>query len=304
MGSGPSGLRAWSRRHAYSLLSSLGAMLRAPLATAMTVAVLAIALSLPLGLYTTLENLRDLSRGWERLDSISVFLELEQDDQQADRLASRLSNWPEVLAVDPISPQQGLDELAGAAGLSRLELEDNPLPWVLEVSPVAGSEVAELADRIEAEDGVDAVLVDLQWLERLDAMVAVLARLVEVLAVLFGLAVLFVIANTIRAEIQTRHEEIEVLTVVGATPGFVRRPFLYSGLWMGLAGGLVAWLLVTAALVLLSGPAGQLAAAYATTLQLSAPPPALVAALIAGAGMLGIAGAWIAVGRHLRRLNP
>lgn len=303
---GASGLRAWSRRHAYSLLSSIGNLVRQPLASAMTVIVLAIALSLPLALHTGLDNLRAVSAGWERLDSVSAFLHQQLDQAAAGEVASRISIWEEVLTVDPISPEQGLRELAGASGLDAavFTLADNPLPWVLEVTPVTGADVAALAARIEQLEPVESVLVDLVWLERLDATLAVLAMLVNLLALLFALAVLFVIGNNIRAEIQSRHEEIEVMALVGATPAYIRRPFLYGGFWMGLLGGLVAWLLVAAGLALLAGPLADLAAAYGTVFELRPPETAIVAGLIVGSGALGIAGAWLAVTRHLRRINP
>ena len=308
------GLRAWLRRHAYSFFSSIGALLRQPLISLMTVSVLAIALCLPLGLYTALDNLREISRNWERLDSISVFLDQSQGEEQARRLASRLATWPDVLSADPISPAAGMHELAGQTGLNATDIAPdwvdelsenaNPLPWTLEVSPMVDVDVAALAEQIRALEGVDLVIVDLAWLQRLDALLAVFARLVELLAVLFSAAVLFVIANNIRADIQSRHEEIEVMALVGATPAYVRRPFLYSGLWMGLLGALLAWLLLLAGLELLEGPMQTLALTYGSPAQLVAPPMVPVIAMVIGSGLLGIFGAALAVSRQLARIRP
>ena len=308
------GFRAWSRRHAYSFFSSIGALLRQPLVSLMTISVLAIALSLPLGLYTALENVREISRNWERLDSISVFLQMEQGEDQARRLASMLSTWPDVLSADPVSPAAGMNELAGQTGLDadsiapdwvdELSAEANPLPWTLEVSPLAEVDIPALADQIRALDGVDLVIVDMAWLQRLDALIGVFARLVELLAVLFGAAVLFVIANNIRADIQSRHEEIEVMALVGATPAYVRRPFLYSGLWMGLLGALLAWLLLLGGLELLQGPVQTLAQTYGSPAELAAPPIWLIVAMVIGSGLLGIVGAALAVSRQLAKIRP
>ncbi len=297
-------LRAWIRRHGYSLMSSVGDLVRAPVASAMTISVLAIALSLPLGLHTALTNLEHLSRGLERLDSISVFLRLEADETQARRVASGISAWSGVVAVDPVSPAQGMRELATATGLEGLESDQVPLPWLLEVAVGVDVATAELAERLLALEEVDTVVVDLEWLRRLEAILAVLSRLVVMLAVLFGLSILFVISNNIRSEIERRREEIEVMALVGATPGYIRRPFLYAGLWMGLGGAMLGWLLVQGGLLTLAGPVRDLAGSYAADLALIGPSPRLVIVMLALSSFLGIAGAWIAVSRQLARINP
>lgn len=297
-------LRAWARRHAYGLLSSVGSLVRNPLTSALTIAVLAIALMLPLGLNTALVNLQNVHDSLDRLDSISVFLALEVDEQGARRIASRLSGWRNILAVDPRSPAAGMRELSGATGMGDIDVGDVPLPWVLEVAPGQGVDAGELAERLGRVEHVDMVVVDLEWVRRLDAILGVFARLVQVLAVLFALSVLFVISNNIRTEIERRREEIEILALVGATPGYVRRPFLYSGLWMGAGGALLAWLSVHGGLMLLRGPVSELAATYGQSAELVAPSGAMLAAMLAGSAGLGIIGAWIAVSRQLARINP
>jgi cell division transport system permease protein len=302
----PGGIRAWARRHAYSLLSSLGALVRHPLASLMTVVVLAITLSLPTGLYTTLDNAQRISSGWERLDTLSVFLDVEADEREAMQMASLLSTWPGIVAVDPISPETGLSELTGRLALDDVsgQLERNPLPWVLEVTPAAAQDPEVLSARLLAADGVDQVVVDLQWLERLEAMLSLLERMAVLLGVLFAVAVAFVIGNTIRMDIHNRREEIRVLALVGATDGFVRRPFLYTGFWYGLAGGLTAWLLVQLALWVMTGPVQRLSGTYSSDFSLAAPPASVVALLVLGSGVLGVLGAWLTVGRHLRGIHP
>jgi len=297
-------LRAWARRHGYSLLSSVGTLIRNPITSALTISVLAIALTLPLGLNTALVNLEAVHDNLDRLDSISVFLDVDVDEGGARRAGSRLSNWRNILAVDPVSPDAGMRELAGASGLDRFDVGDVPLPWVLEVTPNSSVDIAELAQRLRRAQQVDMVIVDLDWVRRLDAILGVFSRLVVLLAVLFAASVLFVISNNIRTEIQRRREEIEILALVGATPGYIRRPFLYSGLWMGLGGALLAWLAVHAGLWMLTGPVESLAATYGASAELVAPPLEMLAGMLAGSGALGIFGAWIAVSRQLARINP
>jgi cell division transport system permease protein len=296
--------RAWLRRHGYGLVSSIGTLVRNPLTSALTIVVLAIALALPLGLYTTLVNLDQLHREFDRLDTVSVFLELETDERGARRTASGFSTWPDIIAVDPISPDEGMQEMSGALPSDDFGFDDAPLPWVLEVAPRPGADIADLAGKLQRADGVDLVTVDLEWVRRFDAIVGLLSRLVQVLAVLFALAVLFVISNNIRTEIQRRNEEIEVLALVGATPSYIRRPFLYSGLWMGLLGAVAAWAIVHGGLWLLQGPVAELAASYGTPLDLASPPLAALALMLGVTGVLGVVGAWIAVTRQLALINP
>lgn len=297
-------LRAWARRHAYSFLSSVGTLVRNPITSALTIVVLAIALTLPLGLDTALVNLEAAHDNLDRLDSISVFLELDADADGARRVASQLSSWRNILAVDPVSPEAGMRELAGASGLDRFDVGDVPLPWVLEVTPNSTVDIAELAERLRRAERVDMVVVDMDWVRRLDAILGVFSRLVILLAALFAASVLFVISNNIRTEIQRRREEIEILALVGATPGYIRRPFLYSGLWMGLGGALLAWLAVHAGLWMLRGPVETLAATYGTSAEMVAPSAQMLGLMLAGSGALGVVGAWIAVSRQLARINP
>src|SRR5690625_267416 len=302
----PAWLRSCARRHAYRFLSSLGSISRQPLASFMTIAMLAITLSLPAGLYVTLDNIGRAGHGWERLDSISIFMDESQGREKAIQLASLVSTWPTVSAVDLISPEKGMAELAGRLQLDDVagEIASNPLPWVLEVTLAAGEDVRLVATRLEDVEGVDQVIVDLQWLDRLQAIVALLRKMAALLAVLFALAVMFVIGNTVRMEINNRHQEIRVLALIGATDGFVRRPFLYSGLWYGLAGGVLAWLLTELGLLLLAGPVERLSASYAGTFALSSLPGAVVALLAGSSGLLGIIGAWLVVERHLKSIHP
>ncbi|HLS06110.1 MAG TPA: permease-like cell division protein FtsX [Wenzhouxiangella sp.] len=302
----PAWLRSWARRHAYSFLSSLGSIARQPLASFMTIAMLAITLSLPAGLYVALDNIGRAAHGWERLDTVSVFLDRGLGRGEAVQLASLVSTWPAVSAVDPVSPDEGMAELAGRLQLDDLarELNSNPLPWVLEVALATGENAQLVAARLEDAEGVDQVIVDLQWLDRLQAIVDLLRKMAALLAALFALAVMFVIGNTVRMEINSRHQEIRVLALIGATDGFVRRPFLYTGLWYGLAGGALAWLLTELGLLLLAGPVERLSASYAGAFALSSLPAGVVALLAGGSGLLGIIGAWLVVERHLKSIHP
>lgn len=307
-------LRGWIRQHAYSLMYSIGNLFRHPMATLMTSAVLGLALCLPLLLWAVMGNLEGL-RKLDTLESITVFVagHEETDNGDAmplhvDALISELSGWAEIARVDTISPHQGLGELQATGGFgSALELlEANPLPWVLQVIPAASDQTGleGLLQRLEQHPGVESAQADWRWLQRLQGILQLARNGLQLLAVLFGVGVILVISNTIRLDIQNRQDEIDVLALAGATNGFIRRPFLYTGFWYGALGGVVAVLILLLAALWVGDDLARLADAYNQEADLWLPPPAMLGLLILGCGVLGQAGAYIAVNRRLRGLNP
>lgn len=312
-------LRAWSRRHGFSLMSSLGTLWRHPLGSLLTMAVIGIALALPLLLYLAVQGVSGFQPLRGDLGAITVFLKSEVDDVAAQRLAANLSNRPDVASVAVISPDEALAEFRDASGFGEAldGLPDNPLPWVIILQPesahndndLAGSGVSGnidpgvLAQEITALEGVDFAQYDRRWLDRLAAILDLGRAMVRILAGLLGLGVVLVIGNTVRLDIQQRREEIEVLALTGATESFIRRPFLYGGLWYGLGGGLVALLLVAVAAIPLGGPMSQLLASYQQQ-PLDWNFQALPALLtLAAGGLLGLFGAMLAVRQHLRHFR-
>lgn len=295
--------RAWLRQHAYGLLYSTGSLLRQPVAAALTCLVLALALALPLGLRTALLNLNHLGGDWQGLERVTVFLSAEAGDQEAIALQQEMQTWPEVLDISSVTPQEALDEFRWATGFGAAldDLPENPLPYVMIIEPVETTELAlrQLLIKIEQLAGVDFAQADLAWLRRLDSFLALGQSLVRVLAGLFALGVMFVVANTVRVEVQARRDEVDVLSLAGATHAFIRRPFLYTGLWYGLIGSLLAWLLIFAGVLLLQPAVGQLAQSYGASLQLHMAPVSETLLLVVISGLLGLFGAWIAVSRQL-----
>lgn len=311
------GLRGWLRQHGYSLLYSVGNLVRHPLASLMTVLVLGMAMLLPLLLWTGLEQLQGL-RQLNQVERISVFVDPSQTSPQTTAqlapeaavaaLATDLLAWDEVAAVQTISPQDGMRQLReqSAFGDTLALLDDNPLPWVLSVTPVEETPAAvqALLDRLQQQSWVELVQADLGWLRRLQSMLNFAAAAIQLLAVLLAVAVLLVVSNTIRLDVQNRQDEIDVLALSGATPGFIRRPFLYTGFLYGALGGLSALLLLVMTLLLLREPLAAMARAYATSLSLQWPPAATLLLIVLAAGVLGLLGAWLAVSRRLQLMQP
>jgi cell division transport system permease protein len=302
--------RTFLQRHAQVALDSLGRLYRNGLSSLMTAAVIGIALALPSGLYLLLDNLHRLSGTWDGQAGLSVFLKQDIDSDTARKLADNLTTWPEIGAVQLVTPTQALQEFSEHSGFADVLslLKDNPLPAVLIVTPAAVQADPETAsalrDRLTSLPETELAQLDLQWVQRLAAILDIARRGVMVVSALLALAVLLVIGNTIRLEIQNRREEILVTKLIGATNAFVRRPFLYSGTWYGVFGALLAWLLVEAGFWLLAGPVGKLVGLYQSDFTLETMPATLLGLLMFAGMVLGLLGSWLAVGRHLHAIEP
>ncbi len=187
-------------------------------------------------------------------------------------------------------------------------LKDNPLPHALVVRPAAEFRDPALVDTLSADlrkiDGVDIVQLDTAWVSRFNAILDVVRRVVLLAAGLFALGILVIVGNTIRLDIENRRDEIEVTKLVGGSDGFVRRPFLYNGVWYGLGGGLVAWLTVTVVIALLGEPVQRIAGLYGSSFQLHGLGPAGSAVLLVGGVLLGWLGSFIAATKEIRGIEP
>jgi cell division transport system permease protein len=310
------GLKDWLRNqgrlHAQVLVSSLGRLYRAPLSSLMTVAVIAIALALPSGLLVILDNLQRLNTAWDGTSSISLFLKQQTGEGQAERLARDLEGWPAVAGVRVIDRTQALEEFRELSGFGEAlqALDSNPLPHVLEVRATAGvaedsdQALASLVDELGRLPEVELAQLDLQWVKRFAALMDIGRRGILVVGALLALAVLLIVGNTIRLDIQNRSDEIEVSKLIGATDTFIRRPFLYTGLWYGLLGALLAWLLVSFGFWLVDAPVRRLAGLYDSGFLLSTLSWTGVGTLLLAGIALGLAGSWVAVGRHLDAIEP
>lgn len=297
-------LRAWRDQHLYSLVSSFGRIAQRPLSTGMTVGVMAVALALPLGLGLALSNLERFSGNVQASREIGVFLKTEVDATTAQRIADEIAARPDVAGVKLKSPAEGLAEFKAMSDLgSALDvLDDNPLPTVLLVQP--RDDGAALAEALRQRPEVDLVQHDAVWRQRLSAWLAFGARVVWVLAALLGLGVLLVVGNTVRLEIGARVEEISILQQLGATDGFVRRPFLYLGAWYGLAAAALALALLALAGLALQAPLVALIASYGSQFRFDGLDWRVASAVLGGGLLLAWLGAWLATGHHLRRTRP
>jgi len=302
--------RSYFGHHRKVARDSARRLWRAPFASLMTWTVMGVALALPVALMLLLASLQGVSSGWDSAARVTAYLTEGVTLEQAEILQQTLGNDSRVAEVELIDRDTALDEFRKSSGLEDAldYLDDNPLPHTLLVTPGDSSRTANgvqtLVALVDGMEGVEQVQVDLGWLQRLNAMTELLSRAAWVLALLLSAAVVLVIGNTVRLSIENRRDEILVAKLVGGTDAFVRRPFLYTGAWFGLGGGLVAWVLLQVSLWWLSGPVERLAGLYRSDFTLSGLTFDGILALIIAAMLLGWLGAWVAVKRHLDDIDP
>ncbi len=296
----------WQEHHGWSAGASLRRLAARPLGSLLTITVMGLALALPLAFYLLLGNVQKLGDALGQSQAISVFLQPGQGAQQAQLLARQLGDRAEISRVSIKTPQQGMDELAKMQGFSGAlqSLDDNPLPYVLELQPrpdATAPALEQLVTDVRTMRSVDMVQDAGSWRQRLDALLAVGNRAVQVLASLLALAALLVVGNTVRVDIASRSEEIGVLLLLGASGAFVRRPYLYAGIWYGLFSGLLAAVLAILIEFALAEPVAQLSQAYQGKLQVGGLPLGLLLAVPLAAAALGWLGARLVSAWQLRK---
>ena len=300
---------AWLRHHRLSAADSLFRVLDNPVSSMLTWLVIGIALALPVGLNVALDNVGQLSASWDSPAQISLFLQDGISPDKAKQLEIELSERQDVAQTLFISRDEALQEFSALSGFADVlaSLEENPLPNLVVVSPadnLAGSAVSALREELQTYPEVAQAVLDMEWLQRLNSVMALSRRLVLAVGGLLVLGVVLILGNTIRLAIENRRDEIVIVKLVGGSNAFVRRPFLYTGLWYGVGGGVLAAVLVALSLWYLQEPVGNLASLYQSAFQLRGLGIMGGLNLVILGGLLGLAGAWLAVARHLSRIQP
>ncbi len=300
----------WLVRHLQSALFAAGRLARAPLATAFTVLVIAVALTLPMALGLAIISVREATGDFATAVDVTVYFKQDVPLEKARQLAASLRQRSGIATVKLVTADEALQsfrEQSGFGGALDM-LASNPLPHALDIRPTADAtstaRMESLHRYLTAWPEVELVQVDSAWVQRLNAILDLLRGVVTGAAVLIGVGVLAIVGNTVRLEIYNRRAEIEVTKLVGGTDAFVRRPFLYTGLYYGLLGAILAALLVLVGLYLLNGPVTRLAGSYGSDFRLLTPGLAEVAGLLGCGSFLGLLGAWVVAARHLSRIEP
>lgn len=296
--------------HKQALIQSLNLLCRKPMATMMTVMVIAIALALPLLFWVFTDNVTQLTEGWQRSGHISLYLKPAIKEAGQQDLLDKVRATTGVGEARLKSPAVGLEELTKEEGMQDIMryLPENPLPAVIDIVPGADmnspAKVDLLSRQLQEIVGVDQVKLDMDWINRLHMLLGFVAHAAHALMLLLALAVVFIIGNTLRLTIHSRQEEIQILKLIGATDPFIIRPFLYSGIWYGLAGAVLAVLMVTIFILSLGAAVNQLAVAYQMHYPLSGLTISQIMMLVLCSVILGWLGAFFSVKRQLASIEP
>ena len=296
--------------HKDAIVFSLLRLWHTPLSTWITLAAIAIALSLPASLHLFLKNLKSLTDDKREVPTISVFIKQGISEKQARDRAELLRELSEIDKVVVVPKDEALKDFRKLTGFAEAieTLDENPLPHVLVVTPhlkLLGDpedDMRKLARKLESYSEVDLVQMDIEWVQRLRGILRITERVILIISVLLGLTVLLVIGNTIRLNIENRKEEIEVSKLIGATTAYIRRPFLYTGIWYGLFGGIISLVLVHIAILFLVTPVNDLAKLYGSSFSINGLGITNTLYILLVSSLLGLIGAWLAVGKHLRQM--
>lgn len=301
---------AWLIRHVQTSLGALGRLSQHKLATLLTTLVIGIALALPACLHLLIANAQTATGNWNRAVDLSVYMKIPTAVDEVRRIADKLRQRRDVADVEVLTADEALKEFRRDSGFGPAidALTSNPLPHSLIVHPrgeyATAAHLEDLAADIRAEPSVDMVQLDTAWVNRLQAILEAVRRAVILTAAFLAIGVMAIVGNTIRLDIQNRRAEIEVTKLVGGSDAFVRRPFLYSGVWYGVGGALIAWLLTAVVVGALREPINRIAGLYGSGFQIAGlgPEPTLI--LLAVGVVLGWLGSYVAASRHLRDIEP
>lgn len=306
-------LNAWLSQHQLVAIETLLQLLTKPFGTIMTWMMIAISLTLPGTLWMAFDNLSQLSSSLQKSGSISVYLKLGTTDANAQLILDQINQSNLVAASSYMNAETALAEFRETSGLSEALdlLPSNPLPGLIQIEPkleATQQDIAQLIQGLEAQPRltlhIDQIVQDDAWLDKLEVFLTLTARTVWVIACLLGISIILVVGNSIRLLIASRVDEILVMKLVGATNAWVRRPFIYTGVWFGMMGGLLSWLLIALVWLIVQGPVSDLASLYGSDFSLRPLSAGVAVLLLLSAVALGWLGSWWSVVRHLDEIEP
>ena len=297
-------------QHLQQVTASFIELWKTPFATLMTILVLGIALSLPTVFHVLYKNVERVSSQWDSASEVSLFLKKDISEERVQVLINKLGLYDDIETVTFISRHQALEEFKEMSGFSKAlnYLDENPLPAVLIVVPVksamntAGSKL--LVAKLEREQDIDLVRVDIDWIEKLQVIFHLVVDVVIAIAALLLLSVLLIVSNTIRLNILNQRSEIEIMKLVGATNSFIQLPYIYIGAWYGFLGGVIAWLFSFGLVLWLQSGVVSLTGVYQVQFEITSLSFEESAILVTTGAVLGFVASFIAVKQYLVKIEP
>ncbi|MBT5862601.1 MAG: FtsX-like permease family protein [Gammaproteobacteria bacterium] len=299
----------WLARHTSTSLGALGRLSRQPFASLMIILVIGVTLALPAAINVIVKNMQSVSNSWSNALDFSMYLKKDLTVSDAEDLANLIRQRADIESVGLITADEALLEFKKQSGFGKAlnQLSENPLPHALVIRPSSGNTGASLTllqEEIRNLPETELVQVDTEWVQRFHAILDIVRQAISIGVVLLGIAIVVIIGNIIRLDIENRREEIEVTKLIGASNAFVRRPFLWTGFWYGLLGGAFALLLVQYGLYLLREPVSRLAGLYQGKITVASLTITESSAIIGIAVFLGLFASWVTAARHMRRIEP
>lgn len=301
-------MKSWFYHHLHVMQLTLHRLRTMPVSSLLNVLVIGVALSLPTGGYVLLQNVQSLTDKLVGTPQISIFLNMAVSKEDISHFSKQLEQHADISSVEFVPREEALLQLQQSTGLADVTggLAQNPLPHAFIVHPKnndAGS-LEILRDELRTWPKFDHVQLDSAWARKLEALLKFGRLAVLILAVLLSFALVAITFNTIRLQILTQREEIEVSKLIGASNAFIRRPFLYFGLIQGLLGGSAAWLIITVSLALLNASLLELTSLYASNFSLHNLSAGDSLTLLLFSAYLGWLGALLSVSQHLWQTEP
>jgi len=300
-------MNQWLNQHMQPLRMVLGRMRQNLLGTVLMCCVMGVTLSLPAILFTIVDNLGQLAGGIESKPQLSLFLKLDASSSTNQAISEQLKKHAGIAKYEFVTKESAWEQMQQNANTADIgaSLDKNPLPDAYFVTPkdIKPENVKRLQQEMQQWEGVELAQIDANWIKRLDTVLNLGKKAIFVLVALLGFALVAIIGNTIRLQIMTQLEEIEVSKLIGATNQFIRRPFLYAGTLYGLGGGLAAWLIVLAVVQLFNTSVTDIADLYASQFRLSMPNVTITLAMLLSAISLGWLGSFVAVNRSLAKIE-
>ncbi len=300
-------MNQWLKQHLQPLKMVLGRMRQNLLGTVLICCVMGVTLSLPEILYTIVDNLSHVAGNIEGKPQLSLFLKLDIPNSAKEKIVDKLKKHPDIKSYEFVSKESAWEQFQQNAGTADItgSLNKNPLPdtFLLIPKDLHPETIQKLQQEMQQWDGVDLAQVDSNWIKRLDTVIKLGKKAIFVLVALLGFALIAIVGNTIRLQILTQLEEIEVSKLIGATNEFIRRPFLYEGVLYGLGGGIAAWIIVLLVVSLFNTSITQIADLYASEFKLAMPGPWITLVMLLSAICLGWLGSFVAVNRSLAKIE-